>query len=137
MCIRDRADAESNLVTERNEVFVIGPLALSPKTSALLDRVNESYLKLKYNRQYDTPNSEFFYPRTDAGPFLERGILTIGFTTGMHNRYHLPADEARALDPVQVHAIARTVLASLWMLGDVAERPVIDQPIPRTVPRHK
>ena len=131
------ADAESNLVTERNEVFVIGPLALSPKTSALLDRVNESYLKLKYNRQYDTPNSEFFYPRTDAGPFLERGILTIGFTTGMHNRYHLPADEARALDPVQVHAIARTVLASLWMLGDVAERPVIDQPIPRTVPRHK
>ena len=77
------------------------------------------------------------YPRTDAGPFLERGILTIGFTTGMHNRYHLPADEARALDPVQIHAIARTILASVWMLGDVAERPVIDQPIPRTVPRYK
>lgn len=131
------ADAESNLVTERNEVFVIGPQALSQKTSALLDRVNESYLKLKYNRQYDTPTSEFFYPRTDAGPFLERGILTIGFTTGMHNRYHLPADEARALDPAQAHAIARTVLASVWALADAAERPVIDQPIPDTVPRHK
>lgn len=130
------ADAESHQVTERNEVFVIGPQALSAKTSALLDRVNESYLNLKYNRQYDTPNSEFFYPRTDAGPFLERGILTIGFTTGTHNRYHLPADEARALDPVQIHAIARTVLASLWMLGDAAERPALDQPIPRTVPRY-
>jgi len=131
------ADAASPLVTERNEVFVIGPQALSRQASVLLDRVNESYLKLKYNRQYDTPDSEFFYPRTDAGPFLERGILTIGFTTGIHNRYHLPADEARALDPVQVHAIARTVLASVWMIGDAAERPGIDQPIPRTVPRHK
>jgi len=131
------ADAASNLVTERNEVFVIGPQALSRQASVLLDRVNQSYLNLKYNRQYDTPDSEFFYPRTDAGPFLERGILTIGFTTGIHNRYHLPADEARALDPVQVHVIARTVLASVWMLGDAAERPGIDQPIPRTVPRLK
>ena len=54
----------------------------------------------------------------------------------LEGRHHLPADEARALDPVQVHAIARTVLASLWMLGDAAERPAIDQPIPRTVPRY-
>jgi len=131
------ADAASPLVTERNEVFVIGPQALSRQASVLLDRVNESYLKLKFNHQYDTPDSEFFYPRTDAGPFLERGILTIGFTTGIHNRYHLPADEARALDPQQVHVIARTVLASVWMIGDAAERPGIDQPIPRTVPRHK
>lgn len=131
------ADAASNLVTERNEVFLIGPRTLSTQAMVLLDRVNESYLKLRFNRQYDTPDSEFFYPRTDAGPFLERGILTIGFTTGIHNRYHLPADEARVLDPAQVHAIARTVLASVWMLGDAAERPRIDQPIPRTVPRHQ
>jgi len=131
------ADAASPLVTERNEVFLIGPRTLSTQAMVLLDRVNESYLKLRFNRQYDTPDSEFFYPRTDAGPFLERGILTIGFTTGIHDRYHLPADEARALDPAQVHAIARTVLASVWMLGDAAERPGIDQPMPRTVPRHR
>lgn len=130
------ADTASPLVTERNEVFLIGPRTLSTQAMVLLDRVNESYLKLRFNRQYDTPDSEFFYPRTDAGPFLERGILTIGFTTGIHNRYHLPADEARTLDPAQVHAIARTVLASVWMLGDAAERPGIDQPLPRTVPRH-
>ena len=80
-------------------------------------------------------DSEFFYPRTDAGPFLERGILTIGFTPGIHARYHLPSDEARVLDPAQVHGIARTVLASVWMLADSAERPRIDQAIPVTVPR--
>jgi Zn-dependent M28 family amino/carboxypeptidase len=130
------ADARSDEVTERNEVFVIGTL-LSRQTSTLLDRVNAEYLNLRFNRTHDTADSEFFYPRTDAGPFLERGVLTIGFTTGMHNRYHLPADEARALDAAQVHAIARTVLVSLWALADTPERPQIDQPIPATVPRHK
>ncbi|MBA3638214.1 MAG: hypothetical protein M3541_03560 [Acidobacteriota bacterium] len=38
---------------------------------------------------------------------LERGILTIGFTTGIHDRYHLPADEAHALDPKKMEAIGR------------------------------
>ena len=131
------ADAASPLVTERNEVFLIGPRTLSTQAMVMLDRVNDGYLKLRFNRQYDTPDSEFFYPRTDAGPFLERGILTVGFTTGIHGRYHLPADEARALDPVQVHAIARTVLTSVWMVGDAAERPGIDQPMPRTVPKYR
>ena len=134
---RTGADAASSGVTELNEVFLIGPRTLSAQASVLLDRVNDSYLKLRFNRQYDTPESEFFYPRTDAGPFLERGVLTVGFTTGIHNRYHLPADEARALDPAQVHAIARTVLASVWMLGNAAERPGIDQPMPRTVPKYR
>ncbi|MFM8532607.1 MAG: M28 family peptidase [Acidimicrobiia bacterium] len=131
------ADALSNLVTERNEVFLIGPKTLSAQAVVMLDRVNDGYLKLRFNRQYDTADSEFFYPRTDAGPFLERGILPIGFTTGIHNRYHLPADEARVLDPVQVHAITKTVLASVWMIGDAAERPGIDQPVPRTVPKYR
>jgi Zn-dependent M28 family amino/carboxypeptidase len=131
------ADSASAGVTEQNEVFLIGPRVLSAQAAALLDRWNESYLKLRFNRAHDRWDSEFFYPRTDAGPFLERGILTIGFTTGIHGRYHLPADEARALDPVQVHAVARTVFTSLWMLADAAERPRIDQPIPNTVPRHR
>lgn len=129
------ADSASAGVTERNEVFLIGPQVLSRQVAVLLDRVNEGHQKLRFNREHDRWDSEFFYPRTDAGPFLERGILTIGFTTGIHNRYHLPADEARALDPAQVHAVARTVLTSVWMLADAAERPRIDQPIPRTVPR--
>jgi Zn-dependent M28 family amino/carboxypeptidase len=131
------ADSASVGVTEPNEVFLIGPRVLSAQSAALLDRWNESYLKLRFNRAHDRADSEFFYPRTDAGPFLERGILTIGFTTGLHGRYHLPADEARALDPAQVHAVARTVFVSLWMLADAAERPRIDQPIPATVPRHR
>jgi Zn-dependent M28 family amino/carboxypeptidase len=130
------ADAESKGVTEPGEVFVIGT-ALSRQAATLLDRVNADYLTLKFNRTHDTADSEFFYPRTDAGPFLERGVLTIGFTTGIHDRYHLPADEAHALDATQLHVIARTVFASVWMLADSIERPGIDQPIPPSVPRYR
>jgi hypothetical protein len=104
---------------------------------ALLARVNGEYLKLRFNHKDDRADSESFYPRTDAGPFLERGILTIGFDTGMHARYHLPSDEARHLDPVQMRDIARTIMASVWALANADERPRIDRPLPPSVPRYR
>jgi len=107
------------------------------QADALLESVNRSYLNLRFNREHDRAESEFFYPRTDAGPFLERGILTIGFTTGIHARYHAPADEAKFLDPKKMEAIARTAFAAAWMLADMPERPGIDKTIPATVPRYK
>lgn len=131
------ADGQSADVTERGEVFVLGPKVLSAGAEALLGRVNDEYLKIRFNHRDDRPDSEFFYPRTDAGPFLERGILTIGFNTGVHARYHLPADEARHLDPVQMRLIARTIMASTWALANADERPRIDRPLPPSVPRYR
>jgi Zn-dependent M28 family amino/carboxypeptidase len=130
-------DPTTKPVTARNEVYVLGPKVLSAKVEALLGSVNDSYLKTRFNHDSDTPESEFFYPRTDAGPFLERGILSVGFTTGNHARYHLPSDEARFLDPVQMHYLARTIFGSLWALADVTERPAIDRPMPASVPSYK
>ncbi len=131
------ADAHEARVTGPNEVFLIGPGVLSARADALLTRVNSEYLKLGFNRQDDRGDSSFFYPRTDAGPFLERGILTIGFNTGIHDRYHQPSDEARHLDTAKVTAIARTVFVSVWMLADAQERPGIDKPMPPNVPRYR
>jgi Zn-dependent M28 family amino/carboxypeptidase len=129
-------DEKDKRVTGPDEVLLIGPTVLSDKVGQLLDAVNASYQKMTFNRAWDSADSEFFYPRTDAGPFLERGILTIGFTTGIHDRYHLPADEAEALDPRKMEKIARTIFASIWALADVPERPSIDRGIPATVPRY-
>jgi Zn-dependent M28 family amino/carboxypeptidase len=131
------ADADSPNVTGPNEVFLIGPGVLSTRVDALLEDVNRAYLGMEFNRRDDRPDSEFFYPRTDAGPFLERGILTIGFTTGTHARYHLPADEAQYLDPRKMETITRTIFASLWMLASTDERPGIDRDIPAIVPRYR
>jgi hypothetical protein len=129
-------DASAAGVTAPDEVYLVGPGVLSGEADALVERVNRDYLNLRFNRAYDTPTSEFFYPRTDAGPFLERGILTIGFFTGLHPRYHQPADEARHLDPKKMEAITRTVFACVWSLASSPARPRIDKPIPATVPRY-
>lgn len=128
-------DAGDERVTGPNEVFLIGPGVLSDRVNALVNRVNGDYLKVTLNRKYDTPESEFFYPRTDAGPFLERGVLTIGFTTGLHNRYHLPADEPASLDPSKMAAIARTVFAVVHALGEADDRPAVERAIPPSVLR--
>jgi Zn-dependent M28 family amino/carboxypeptidase len=126
-------DASEPRATGPGEVRIIGPGVLSPTIDALLGRVNDAYLKMTFDRSWDAASSEFFYPRTDAGPFLERGILTIGFTTGVHARYHLPADEAAALDPGKMETIARTIFAGIWALASADERPAIERPIPETV----
>jgi Zn-dependent M28 family amino/carboxypeptidase len=130
-------DADEPRTTGPNEVYMIGPGVMSAKASALLDSANRAYLNLTFNREFDTPESEFFYPRSDAGPFIERGILTIGFTTGIHARYHLPSDEAKFLDPKKMEAIARTILVSAWALADATERPGIDKPLPPIVPDYR
>jgi hypothetical protein len=130
-------DEQEKRLTGPNEVFVLGPRALSAKAEALLAMVNASYLKMILNHDHDRPESEYFYPRTDAGPFLERGILIVGFTTGNHQRYHLPADEARHLHPAKMETIARTIFMSAWMFANANERPGIDKGIPATVPRYK
>jgi hypothetical protein len=130
-------DSASAGVTGPNEVFVTGPRVLSEQVDSLLERVNRGYLNMRFNREFDRADHEFFYPRTDAGPYLERGILAIGFFTGIHNRYHAPRDEAQYLDPQKMEAIARTVFATLWMLADADETPRIDRGIPSLVPRYR
>ena len=130
------ADSASAGVTGPNEVYLTGPGVLSAGADSLVQRVNREYLGLAFNREFDRPDHEFFYPRTDAGPFLERGVLTIGFFTGIHDRYHRPADEARHLDPDKMEVVARTVFVSAWALANAPERPAIDKEIPALVPRH-
>ena len=130
-------DANAEEATGPNEVYVTGPGVLSSGTEALLDAVNRSYLNMRINRDRDRADRESFYPRTDAGPFLERGILAIGWTTGTHARYHLPTDEARYLDPGKMESIARTIYAFAWTLADAADRPKIDKPMPAIVPDYR
>ncbi len=129
-------DSATATVAGPDEVYLIGPGVLSRKLDSLIAAVNRSHLALRLNRNYDREESEFFYPRTDAGPFLERGIPTIGFFTGLHDRYHRPGDEARYLDPGKIERVARTVYAVLRAIADWDERPRIEQ-LPGTVPRYR
>jgi hypothetical protein len=130
----DSADME---VTGPNEVYLTGPGVLSAEVDSLIERVNREHQGLEFNRARDRPDHEALYPRTDAGPFLERGILTIGWHTGIHDRYHLPADEARYIDPKKIETVARTIFTSVWALANASARPRIDKTVPTTVPRYR
>jgi Zn-dependent M28 family amino/carboxypeptidase len=130
-------DADAQGATGTNEVYVTGPRVLSTDAATLLDTVNRGYLNLRINPDRDRADRESFYPRTDAGPFLERGVLAVGWTTGTHARYHLPSDEARYLDPGKMESIARTIYAFAWTVANAAERPKIDKPMPAIVPDYR
>lgn len=130
-------DSADMRVSGPNEVYLTGPGVLSAEVDSLLGRVNRGYLGLEFNRARDKADHEALYPRTDAGPFLERGILTIGWFTGMHDRYHQPTDEARYVDPGKIETVARAIFASAWALANASARPRIDKAIPTTVPRYR
>jgi hypothetical protein len=60
-------------------------------------------------------SSEFYYPRTDAGSYLERGIPIIQFFNGLHPDYHRPTDDVAKLDIAKIVAVSkRRTVRSGW-----------------------
>jgi Zn-dependent M28 family amino/carboxypeptidase len=133
-----RADSASADVAGPNEVYVGGPRVLSASLDSLIRRTNRELLDMQLNSKYDRADHEFFYPRTDAGPFLERGVLSVDLFTGLHARYHRPQDEARHLDPKKIEAVSRTLLGIVWAVAntDAHSVPRIDKEMPTNVPRY-
>jgi len=118
-----------------HEVFVIGPRILSTGLDSLVERTNRGYLNMRLNHKDDRPESPFYYPRTDARPFIEYGIPTIEFTTGLEWRYHRSNDETRYLDMNKIRDVSRTLMATVWQVANARTRPVVDKGFPSRVPR--
>jgi len=137
---RTKLPGSTNVVEEElsgpDEVYITGPRVLSAAMDSLLHRANRAYLKLQLNHRYDVVNHEFFYPRSDATPFLERGVPIIEFFTGLHADYHMPSDEAQKLDIGKMEKITRTVLITAWLLANEPVRLTMDKGFPATVPRY-
>jgi hypothetical protein len=125
----------SSLLTKVHEVFVVGPRVVSTGLDSLVERTNRGYLQLRLNHALDEPGSEFYYPRTDARPFIEHGIPTIDFFTGLHSRYHRSNDEARYVDMTKVQEVSRAVMATVWAVANEPQRPRLDKGIPSRVRR--
>jgi len=112
------------------EVFVAGPGVLSTQMDAVLSRVAREYPYATQNRKFDLATESFFYPRTDAAPYLERKIPYAEFFTGLHADYHRPSDDVAKIDPAKMEAVARTVYVTVSMLADDPVRPRMDKPLP-------
>ncbi len=124
------AIAGQDELTGPGEVFVSGPGVLSTVLDSALATVTRVYPYVRFDRKFEDPQHEFFYPRTDAAPYIEQGIPYVEFFTGLHEDYHAQSDEVSKLDPVKFEAVARSVYATLWLVANGRDRPRIDRPIP-------
>jgi hypothetical protein len=123
---------EGNLARP-GEVYITGPKLLSTGLEAILQRSLAEFPYATANRMYEDERSEFFYPRTDAAPYLERGIPIVQFFTGLHADYHGVGDEVSKLDPRQMEAISRQSYVTLWMIANEVTRVRWDLPAPSTL----
>lgn len=84
-------------------------------------RVEFPYIKA--DRVYEDVGSSFFSPRTDAGPYLERGIPIMQFFNGADADYHRPTDEPQKLDIARIVAVSKLSSGALWLAADDPSRP--------------
>jgi hypothetical protein len=112
------------------EVFIAGPRVLSPHLLAITEGVERDYGFIAFDRQFDVADNQFFYPRTDASPFFERGIPFIEFFTGIHGDYHGLKDEASRLDPAKMEAVSRAAFATIWSVANDPLTPRIENDLP-------
>ena len=116
------------------EVFVIGSKMMSTDLGELSERVNNSFLKLKFNYKYDDPKDpERFFYRSDHFNYARKGVPIIFYMDGSHEDYHRPSDSVEKIDFAQMEKVTRTVYATAWELGNAAARPRVDKPLPAEV----
>ncbi len=113
-----------------DEIQLAGPRVLSSSLDSLLERTNAEYLAIGLDHRFDVATQEFFYPRTDAAPLLERGVITVNWMNGTHEDYHRVGDEASKLDIRRMTRVTQTIFATAWMLAAVKDAPALTRPIP-------
>jgi hypothetical protein len=124
--------ASQNL-SPADTIYVTGPKLLSTQAEAVLQRAQKEFPFIKLDRVYEDVSSQFYYPRTDAGPYLERGIPIMQFFNGTHPEYHRPTDEVAKLDIEKIVNVSKLSFGALWMAADDPERPRWDGIVPRTL----
>ena len=114
-------------------IYITGPKVLSSNTEAILQKALVEFPYIKADRVYEDVNSAFFYPRTDAGPYLERGIPIMQFFNGSDSDYHRPTDEPQKLDIAKIVAVSKLSYGALWLAADNVNRPTWDGIVPHTL----
>ncbi len=136
-------DPPSYKLAEPNEVFIVGPRVASDELGTILQQVNGSYLKLKFNDFYDTTapdathdnlgpsasGQRIFY-RSDHYNFVKMGIPIAFLSDGLHVDYHRVTDSAEKIDYDKVEAVSKTIYAVSWTLGNSATRPKLNEKLP-------
>ncbi|HEU4594806.1 MAG TPA: M20/M25/M40 family metallo-hydrolase [Pyrinomonadaceae bacterium] len=125
---------DNEQLTGPEEIYVIGSKKMSAELGALSERVNTSYLGLKFNYRYDDPaDPERFFYRSDHFHYARKGVPIIFYFDGPHEDYHKLSDHADKIDYAKMEKVARTVFVTAWELASAPARPRVDKPLPPDV----
>jgi len=113
--------AESN----RNRVNILG----HTYSRDLKSGVEESnrLVELELLMRYDNNESNLLR-RSDQWPFLQKGIPSLFFHTGLHPDYHTEFDRPEKIEYEKLERIARLVHQTSWDLASAEGRPRFDRP---------
>ena len=129
---RSRKEGDTNPLnrnlTGPNEIFVIGSKLMSADLGELSERVNRSFLKLKFNYMHDAPGDpERLFYRSDHYKYALKGIPIIFYFDGIHEDYHRPTDHPDKIDYRKMEMVTRTIYATMWVLANGPNRPKVNK----------
>lgn len=121
-----------SVVSPQDGIFVIGSRLMSSKLGEISDRVNNDYLRLKFDFKFDDPNdpNRLFY-RSDQYSFAKRGVPAIFYFDGLHPDYHQVQDEVETIDFVKMEMVTKTIFATAWTIAMEKEKPKVDRVLDR------
>ena len=81
-------------------------------------------LPFSINREWDSStHPEHLYERSDHFNYARKGIPIVFFTTGLHDDYHRPSDEADKIDYAKLSRVAQLIRDVVHAVGNGAKRP--------------
>jgi len=120
-------------LSSADSIYVTGPLLLSTRIEAALQRAAKEFPFIALDRRYEDVSASYYYPRTDAGPYLERGIPIMQFFNGEHVDYHRPTDDVAKLDIRKITNVSKLSFGALWLAADDASKLAWDGIVPETL----
>ncbi len=109
---------------------LVGSRRLSTELGDIVERVNTGS---KHNFSFDYAMDANGHPmniycRSDHYEYAKWGIPVTFFTTGGHSAYHQLTDEPQYIDYPHMLRVSKLVSDVALELGNMAKRPVVDQP---------
>jgi hypothetical protein len=120
-------------LSSADTIYVTGPKLLSTRIESALQRASTEFPFIALDRRYEDVSASYYYPRTDAGPYLERGIPIMQFFNGEHPDYHRPTDDVGRLDIQKIVNVSKLSFGALWLAADDAGKLSWDGIVPETL----
>lgn len=113
-----------------NYVYLIGTNMLSTELHELSERVNEQYVGLTLDYEFNDKNDpNRFYYRSDHYNFAKHGIPVIFYFNGVHEDYHKSTDTPDKINYELLAKRVKLIFFTAWEIANGDHAPVVDQPV--------